>query len=927
MKKKNKNNKNKTIHHTKSKQQPQQHNNKNIVSATTLTSPSSSAISNIYKFFVNRIWWIINRIRSLIHHIYTFFWIRILCCCGCTNKGYHYIRRSTADCWNIIYHRIISCIIPNRVCSYLKRKFYGHRKHNSDRRRYHHHNRTIQRGSSDDILDSNDNNNSINGDWNSSPTMGASCSFHTAPPDDDDENDTHNHQNKNYQHINDEEHTHPYTMNYNNNKNQYANAETNKGINRKGMKKQSPITSPPMKTRSKERQEQQRDKEQTRQQQYNQPTIVNIPPSTSTETTSGGTSPPRKRKTVRDSLVRVGSRLMNNFNPSISNVNIEDRDNNYTSKNLKKNYLTKYPASPAARASNYNHVQDAVAINFQEAVSERGINAVPLGIVGFRNMGNTCYINSSLQCLSATIPLTDYFLGYDYRSEINHNNALGTGGKLVTEYAQLMKSMWLGSGNMTNNNNKNGGGTQYSKAIEPIAFKRVLEKFASQFQGNSQHDSQELLSYLLDGIHEDLNRIKTKPYIVDNDCDGNNDEIDAINAWKNYLRRNKSLIVDLFQGQLRNEMQCLTCHHKNIRFEAFMYLSLPIHENVQNSSIEKCLQLYLQKEYLVKDNQWYCSKCKCHRDATKKIDLWVLPPILIIHLKRFKFTESHFGGGQVVGTKFNIPISFRLSDWDLSQYVKSKGSEKPMYNLYAISNHIGGLGSGHYTAYSLSRFNDQWYDFNDSTYQQINENVVKNNTSSAYMLFYNRVTGALPQHTQPSPSPTKINGVHNHGDMDSPSRASVESANSSHNGRVPLIRRQSVSRPDLWPHTQVMDSQFREFARSTIVSPPPIPVKLTTPITPQLPPAPPLVGVGHDDNNNPSDEIHMDNNDDNDDAIDNNTNIRRTGASTSSDSQDHGIVGPPFMINQKNKKKNNSNNKKKTKDQKNSGGAESSIHV
>lgn len=417
------------------------------------------------------------------------------------------------------------------------------------------------------------------------------------------------------------------------------------------------------------------------------------------------------------------------------------------------------PASPA-RASNYSHVRDAVTQNFQEAFSERSRQMqLPLGVVGLRNLGNTCFMNSSLQCLSATIPLTDYFLGYDYRSEINKNNFLGTGGKLVVAYAELMKLIWLGTKN---------------QVVKPTSFKSQLEKFAPQFVGTRQHDAQELLSFLLDGIHEDLNRIPKKPYIEDPDYDGSNDEQAAIDAWKNYLRRDKSLIVDVFQGQLRSSLQCLACGHRNIRFEPVMYLSLPILDS--SRTLNDCLELYLAEEKLRGDNQWYCGKCKSHRDATRKTDIWILPPILIVHLKRFKFNE--FGH---IGKKNNAAIDYPITDWDLSSYVLSKGSERPLYDLYAVSNHVGGLGSGHYTAYAKGRFDDNWYEFNDSSCRRISDRTLRGNSSSAYLLFYNRIGN---------------------------------DANTSGRERsVPLIRRQSVSRPDLWPHTQVMDSQFRGFAR------------------------------------------------------------------------------------------------------------------
>jgi ubiquitin carboxyl-terminal hydrolase 8 len=491
-----------------------------------------------------------------------------------------------------------------------------------------------------------------------------------------------------------------------------------------------------------QQQQQQQQQHPNRNVQY-EPTIDDLPPSRQPQA--------QAKKRPRRSIFRVGSRIVRKNN----------NGNSFTS-----------PASPT-RASNYNHVHDAVSVNFQEAASERGRRStVPLGVVGLRNLGNTCFLNSSLQCLSATIPLTDYFLGYNYRSEINEDNFLGTQGKLVTAYAELMKIMWLGK----------------SSSIQPVSFKSQLEQFAPQFIGTEQHDAQELLSFLLDGIHEDLNRIPLKPYIEDIDSDGTNDEQDAIEAWKNYLRRDKSLIVDIFQGQLRSTCQCLTCGHKNIRFEPFMYLSLPISDSCR--SLKDCLDLYLQQELLQGENRWYCEKCKKHRDATKKTDLWILPAILIVHLKRFKVNEY----GQR-GSKRDVAIDYPIQKWDLSGVVKSRGSEYPLYDLYAVSNHVGGLSGGHYTAFSLNRFDDQWYEYNDSTSRRVKLDTLRRNQSSAYLLFYNR--SEMEQ-------------------LSSSSNGSGLDSNSNSRARL-LIRRQSVSRPDLWPHTQVQDRRdFRDFSRVSV---------------------------------------------------------------------------------------------------------------
>lgn len=417
------------------------------------------------------------------------------------------------------------------------------------------------------------------------------------------------------------------------------------------------------------------------------------------------------------------------------------------------------------RDSTYNLVQEKVL----EKLQAGGVNnkeGLPAGVVGLTNLGNTCFMNSSLQCLSHTIPLTDYFLGYNYQNEINQNNPMGTGGKLVTHYAKLVEQMWLPT------NNK-------SVVVNPSSFKEQLSTFAPQFSGYHQQDAQELLAFLLDGIHEDLNRVQgDKPYIEDRDCDGTRDEEDAKDAWKNYLRRNKSLVVDLFQGQFRNTLECQECGHRNIRFEPFMYLSLPLSETCQ--TLEACLDLYTQREDLTGDNQWYCERCARHVDATRKIDLWITPPILIVHLKRFKYDD--FGR---VGEKNTASLEYPMLSWDLTRSVAGRQRAHPLYDLYAVANHMGGLTGGHYTAHALNRFDDCWYEFNDSSFRLVEPDTIKR-SSSAYLLFYNR------------------------------SEEGGSGTDSNHSGRsAPLIRRQSVSRPDLWPHSQVRDADFRSFRRSS----------------------------------------------------------------------------------------------------------------
>ncbi|KAJ7971697.1 Ubiquitin carboxyl-terminal hydrolase [Quillaja saponaria] len=189
-----------------------------------------------------------------------------------------------------------------------------------------------------------------------------------------------------------------------------------------------------------------------------------------------------------------------------------------------------------------------------------------MGLTGLQNLGNTCFMNSALQCLVHTPEIVDYFLG-DYQNEINYENPLGMNGELALTFGDLVRKLWVPG----------------ARPVAPRMFKMKLSHFAPQFSGYNQHDSHELLAFLLDGLHEDLNRVKCKPYNEVKDAEGRPVEEVAEEYWRNHLARNDSIIVDLFQGQFRSTLVCPVCHKVSITFDPFMYLSLPLPSTTMRS--------------------------------------------------------------------------------------------------------------------------------------------------------------------------------------------------------------------------------------------------------------------------------------------------------------------------------------------------------
>ena len=144
-----------------------------------------------------------------------------------------------------------------------------------------------------------------------------------------------------------------------------------------------------------------------------------------------------------------------------------------------------------------------------------------------------------------------------------------------------------------------------------------------------------------------------------------------------------------------------------------------------------CLSYFGVEETLKGGDKWFCPKCKDHVVAKKKMEVFKSPNYLIIHLKRFSHTRGMFGS-----RKLNEKIKFPIEDFNMTPYVIKQNEGKVIYDLYAVSNHFGSLGGGHYTAFAKNPLYHKWYEFDDSSVNKIDRGNVQSN--AAYVLFYKK---------------------------------------------------------------------------------------------------------------------------------------------------------------------------------------------
>ncbi|EEB08283.2 ubiquitin carboxy terminal hydrolase Ubp4 [Schizosaccharomyces japonicus yFS275] len=358
-----------------------------------------------------------------------------------------------------------------------------------------------------------------------------------------------------------------------------------------------------------------------------------------------------------------------------------------------------------------------------------GKNTISISPVGLTNLGNSCYMNSILQCCFACSPFVSLFIDGQALRSLNQNNPLGTGGKLTTAFTSLSHQVRA---------------LQGQGVCSPKDFLANVCSIYSEFDTASQHDAQEFLNFFLDSLHEDLNSSAGKAPLPEltTEQQAAKERLPMSHLanieWNIYKRRNSSPIADLFFGQLASQIKCLTCQRTSTTFAPFSSLALPIKDTTTSCTLETCISAFSMQEVLQGNNAWHCPKCDVPRDAKKTMSVSRLPSVLIFQLKRFRMIgtthrkiETSLEFKKRISSGMIVPPSFQSSIY----------YEPVDYELFAFVNHYGDLENGHYTATVFHNYD--WYYCDDAIVQPVTDfKRIYQNFSTAYILFYQKVDAA-----------------------------------------------------------------------------------------------------------------------------------------------------------------------------------------
>lgn len=336
------------------------------------------------------------------------------------------------------------------------------------------------------------------------------------------------------------------------------------------------------------------------------------------------------------------------------------------------------------------------------------------GLTGLANIANTCYINTCVHLLRASLPLSYYFINDIYQNDLKEFDNCS-----MLEFVNLLKEIW------------NDNGCLNPKDFYISILQRIFktDECYDRFAPNEHHDLNEFMVFYIDYLHDCLS--KPIEITVNGDIKNARDKIayDAVQYWKTLYEKQYSIMIELFYGQYISVTECPECNHRSYSYESFSTVNLPISldDSIVEPNIYHCFDVLTKTEQLDTDNKLECDGCKTYQQVTKKLYFWETPSTIILFFNRFLDIANS-----------DKEIEFPIDNLDLNKYCFNYNpNDKNVFNLIGIGIYCGNGQAGHYSAI-IKNQNGKWYHIDDEDVNEINEDIIIHNKKFAYCLVYQK---------------------------------------------------------------------------------------------------------------------------------------------------------------------------------------------
>ena len=460
----------------------------------------------------------------------------------------------------------------------------------------------------------------------------------------------------------------------------------------------------------------------------------------------------RKFNSVNTDMVlnRMNNNMAFNSNYNIINMNNMMNNNMMQNMNMNNNMI----ANNNMNMNNFNNNMNNnnIQINNNKRNNNNNINppkaSKPLTfykgptLIGLQNIGATCFMNATLQCLSQTEDLTNYFLDEKRSAQKVKNNNIAKKNRndlqLTPVYLELVKNLW-------DKNNSKG-------YVEPKKFMKTVEEMNPLFKLGQPGDSKDFIIFVLEQFHNELKKENKN----NNDDDYSVNQYDKNNAFNYFLEdfsKQTSIISDIFYGIIETNNICLYCKNKYesqgkpypicYNYQVFNCLIFPLEEvrkmkngnirmnniNMSNNNevtLQDCF-IYNQKtDHFTGENKNHCNICKQLWDSLYTSRIYSGPNVLVLILNRGK------------NNIYNVKLNF-TETIDITQFVLAK-IERMVYKLVGVITHYGQSGpNAHFMAFCKSPIDNKWYRYNDAIVTEV-KNLQRDviDFGTPYILFYRK---------------------------------------------------------------------------------------------------------------------------------------------------------------------------------------------